>query len=133
MLAIVVKAPGLKRRTGSWTVCKGVFRPVIFIDPQTPTTQEANFMVQHEVAHAEGRHALFGILLLFSVIGVPFYLHYRRWCEILADRSATRVFGKTTMMIYCRMRKHPTSRWGRFLYGNSAEDRIKRTLKGQEF
>lgn len=134
MHGAVIMSPGLHKRTGSWCQTVGIWSPVIYVDPQMPTFSEANFMIQHEICHAQERHALWGLVLcsVFPVLFWVMYPHYRRWCEIRADRSAVRYFGSESLRIYCHMRKHPTSRWGRFLYGKTKEARVKRTLKGMK-
>lgn len=121
--------PGLKKRTGSWAICHGVWCPVILIDPLCPQGQGYNALVAHEAFHARMRHKAKEIFLLtFAWTGVFFILWalFRRRIERTADQEALRVFGDREFRAFLALHKAPSSWWGRFKYGATLEARYKR-------
>ena len=127
--------PGLKKRSGSWMVCHGVFSPVLLVDPQTPTTHGYSAMVAHEAYHARKRHKMKEISLWFlwpTVLGYFLWARFRRRIERTADQEALRVFGDEEFRAFLALHKAPSSRWGRYFYGATTEERYKRAT-GREW
>lgn len=122
--APVVMSPGLAKHIGSEAVCDGVFRPIIYVDPMVDQLPGGQAVVMHEVGHAVLRHGLRALLWL--VFFFPGYWWFRRTAEKEADRWAVRTAGAQAFRTMVTTLPHPKSRWGRWLYTRSREERIRR-------
>ena len=126
MHAILV--PGLHKRTGLWGYCASLnpFKPRIYFDPMVDHEPGGNALMYHEWAHAIGRHALVGIILLLC--GVLPYVWWRRQAEVIADRFAFKHYPEE-FFAFCLMHRHPTALWGKWLYGRTVEERYDRAAR----
>lgn len=123
--------PGLRKRTGAWAICHGVIWPVLLVDTQCPTAKNSgyNALVAHEGYHARMRHKLKEIFLWIlcpTLVGCLLWALFRRRIERTADQEALRVFGDTEFRAFLCLHQPPSSRWGRWKYGATTEDRYKR-------
>ena len=111
--------PGLHKRYGAWSLCQGLWNPVIFIDPTTPVDGGYNALVCHEMYHAKYHHSLKQIVCLcIPVLGWVLY-------TMLCARHEV-IFGQKEFMAFLHMHKEPTTRWGRWKYGSTREVRYER-------
>lgn len=123
--------PGLHKRYGVYGMARGVFHPVVVVD-RTKVEGRPGFeaLMFHEGLHAHERHALIGFAMLaVPVLGWLAWLWWRREQEIRCDAFAFRGAGPSEFYSFCRMHPHPTERFGRWCYGQNADDRYARTLK----
>lgn len=102
-----VVEPGLRDRTGSLAITRGVFRTTTFVDPLIACAplDSQRFALLHEEAHVRQRHGLLALILL------PFRRPLGPIFESLADRYAIKILGvkraKVAMReIYPRARSH---------------------------
>lgn len=124
-----VKVPGLKKDTGSWAICHGVFNPVICVDATLPITAGYNALVYHEYYHAIRRHKLKELALLFFaplVVGLIAWAFYRRYIEYAADRFAYKMYGDTEYRSFLYLHKEPSGWWAKFKYGATRKARYER-------
>ena len=124
--ALVTLVPGLKKRTGYWAVCIGLFRPKVCVDPCVDREKGANSLVIHEWLHAREKHALLCIIVGIITLGTC-YMAMRRACEVKADAFALQTFGMDDFKAFVHMHPHPKTKTGRYLYGKTPEERIART------
>lgn len=122
--APVVMAPGLAKRLGSEACCDGVFRPIVYVDPMVDQIPGGQAIVMHEVGHAALRHGLRALLWL--IFFFPGYFWFRRTAEKEADAWAVRTVGAVSFRQMVLRFPHPKSRWGRWLYGRTKEERLRR-------
>lgn len=143
-----------------YAVASGIFHPEILVDPIIYGVPGEDALVFHEACHVAYRHALQRVLWLvtssvafaamlvwldtplafagmaFFSMTAPCYFIAARRHELEADVYAFDAAGAQQFTAFVYMHPHPKSRWGRWLYGNSAAERIQRTrdeaLKGRE-
>jgi len=152
---VVIPAPGLYQRAEVYAVCTGTISPIVYVDPIIRGQPGEQSCIEHERWHADARHGLKSVLswcvmaLLVFSIGVTWafgpavvvliewalfvgwvsaHLHWLRDCEIEADKQALALTSPRDFVAFVFLHPHPKGRWGRFLYGQSPEDRIKRIL-----
>lgn len=122
-----IMRPGLHKATGLWAICYGLWNPVIFVDPQTPTIGGFNALIAHEAYHAANRHRLKQLVCLFvPIIGWALYPLLCPRHETLADAMALDLFDYREFMAFLHLHKKPTSWWGRWKYGRTREERFRR-------
>lgn len=148
--------PGLHKRNGIYACAVGIWNPVVLVDPKIFGVSGEQALVAHELEHVRRRHALqalisavmaavtlsLGILLSFaegfsaqvvsvlvlSLMHTYFYFRIRQHAEVQADQAALHATTPREFAALVYMHPHPTSGWGRWLYGNTPEDRVRRVL-----
>lgn len=112
---------GLFRRTRSLAETRGFFRPVIHIDAAAMgalASSAVEATLQHEAAHAQGRHALWCTLVLLLL--PPLYPAARALSELVADSRCIDKVGWSAFIQMVAFHGRPTTLWGKLIYGNRA-------------
>lgn len=117
--------PGLYNQTGALAYAVGIFKPKVIYDPLIDVHPGGNAIMVHEAVHVLERHALRGIFVLIFTLGLG-YLFFRRECELRADAEALRLMGEQEFRAMVYTFPDPVTRVGRFIYGKTREERIRR-------
>lgn len=123
-----VAVPGLRKQTGLWAYCAGVFDRRVVRDPLCETVRGGNALIIHEYTHAFEWHALKGIIILVLSLGV-LYPWWRRRCERRADATALWCTSEREFVSFVHMHPQPKTWWGEWLYEPTHAKRIDRARK----
>jgi hypothetical protein len=104
---------------------RGVLSPVVVIPRMAEILPGGNAIFIHEFTHARELHALKGLFIAVLSLGV-LYPWWRRRCEIRADAFALKSFGKSEFLAMCEALPEPTTKAGKYRYGNDRFDRVER-------
>lgn len=154
--AATLVTPGLRKRSGVYACAVGIFKPIVLVDPVIFGICGEQALVAHELEHVRSRHALQALLVAVAAVGTfvgalmalyedvthysgwlalsvslfwaYFYCWVRRNAEIEADAAALQATTPREFSGLVFMHPHPTSGWGRWLYGNTPEARVFRVL-----
>lgn len=114
---------GFHKKNGVWAAFVGGLHPAVYIDAQVGLMEGGKGVVTHETVHGLGRHDLVGIFLLLIP---PLYVWWRRKAEILADKKVLELHGFHELLHMVQLSPHPKTLWGKWLYGKTVRERIKR-------